>query len=293
MEKQFFSSGTSADEPKGPSLETPVPESSEGTQPEGENVLTAVSLRKTFRLSAKQRKIEKTPLREKIAVDGLSFSAKRGEIYGLLGPNGAGKTTTLRMLATLIKPDSGDAVIDGFSIVRQPEKVRSKIGFLTSELKPDEFFTPSYTFDFFSELQNISAQVRDERKKMLFSRFGIDKFAETKISDLSTGMKQKTSIAISLVHDPEFIIFDEPTNGLDVLTAKSVTDFLLELKARGKTILLSTHIFSLVEKICDRVGVIIDGKMAAEDSVAALTREKNLENVFFDIYAAAKGGEIL
>lgn len=293
MEKQFFSSGTSADEPKGPSLETPVPESSEGTQPEGENVLTAVNLRKTFRLSAKQRKIEKTPLREKIAVDGLSFSAKRGEIYGLLGPNGAGKTTTLRMLATLIKPDSGDAVIDGFSIVRQPEKVRSKIGFLTSELKPDEFFTPSYTFDFFSELQNIPTQVRDERKKMLFSRFGIDKFAETKISDLSTGMKQKTSIAISLVHDPEFIIFDEPTNGLDVLTAKSVTDFLLELKARGKTILLSTHIFSLVEKICDRVGVIIDGKMAAEDSVAALTREKNLENVFFDIYAAAKGGEIL
>lgn len=293
MEEQFFSSGTPADEPKGPSLETPVPESSEGTQPERENVLTAVNLRKTFRLSAKQRKIEKTPLREKIAVDGLSFSAKRGEIYGLLGPNGAGKTTTLRMLATLIKPDSGDAVIDGFSIVRQPEKVRSKIGFLTSELKPDEFFTPSYTFDFFSELQNIPAQVRDERKKMLFSRFGIDKFAETKISDLSTGMKQKTSIAISLVHDPEFIIFDEPTNGLDVLTAKSVTDFLLELKARGKTILLSTHIFSLVEKICDRVGVIIDGKMAAEDSVAALTREKNLEDVFFDIYAAAKGGEIL
>lgn len=293
MEEQFFSSETSADEPKNPSLETPAPESSEGTQPEGENVLTAVNLRKTFRLSAKQRKIEKTPLREKIAVDGLSFSAKRGEIYGLLGPNGAGKTTTLRMLATLIRPDSGDAVIDGFSIVRQPEKVRSKIGFLTSELKPDEFFTPSYTFDFFSELQNIPAQVRDERKKMLFSRFGIDKFAETKISDLSTGMKQKTSIAISLVHDPEFIIFDEPTNGLDVLTAKSVTDFLLELKAQGKTILLSTHIFSLVEKICDRVGVIIDGKMAAEDSVAALTREKNLEDVFFDIYAAAKGGEIL
>lgn len=172
MEKQFFSSGTSADEPKGPSLETPVPESSEGTQPEGENVLTAVSLRKTFRLSAKQRKIEKTPLREKIAVDGLSFSAKRGEIYGLLGPNGAGKTTTLRMLATLIRPDSGDAVIDGFSIVRQPEKVRSKIGFLTSELKPDEFFTPSYTFDFFSELQNIPAQVRDERKKCSFPGSG-------------------------------------------------------------------------------------------------------------------------
>jgi sodium transport system ATP-binding protein len=102
-------------------------------------------------------------------------------------------------------------------------------------------------------------------------------------------MKQKTSIAISLVHDPEFIIFDEPTNGLDVLTAKAVTDFLLELKARGKTILLSTHIFSLVEKICDRVGVIIDGKMALEGEVKELVKEKNLEEVFFDLYAERKG----
>jgi len=164
----------------------------------GDDVLVAENLKKTFRLSAKQRKIEKTPLREKVAVAGVSFHAKRGEIYGLLGPNGAGKTTTLRMLATLIKPDEGDALVNGFSIVKQPDKVRSQIGFLTSELKPDDFFTPSYIFDFFSELQNIPAQVRDERKKMLFSRFGIDKFSETKISDLSTGMKQKTSIAVSL-----------------------------------------------------------------------------------------------
>lgn len=102
-------------------------------------------------------------------------------------------------------------------------------------------------------------------------------------------MKQKTSIAVSLVHDPEFIIFDEPTNGLDVLTAKAVTDFLVELRNEGKSILLSTHIFSLVEKICDCVGVIIDGKMTVEDTVKNLTAEKGLEDVFFDIYAAAKG----
>lgn len=277
-----------------PQQTAPFEEFGNGTaQPlpsEPENVLVATNLKKTFRLSAKQRKIEKTATREKIAVNGLSFTARKGEIYGLLGPNGAGKTTTLRMLATLIRPDEGDAEIDGYSVVREPDKVRSKIGFLTSELKPDEFFTPNYTFDFFSELQNIPTQVRDERKKMLFSRFGIDKFTETKISDLSTGMKQKVSIAISLVHDPEFIIFDEPTNGLDVLTAKSVTDFLVELKEQGKTILLSTHIFSLVEKICDRVGIIIDGKMAAEDTVSALTREKNLEDAFFDIYAARAEG---
>lgn len=254
-------------------------------------MLQASELKKTFTLSAKQRKAEKTDEKKKIAVNGLSFQVKKGEIYGLLGPNGAGKTTTLRMLATLIKPDEGDATIDGFSVVKAPEKVRAKIGFLTSELKPDEFFTPSYLFDFFSELQNIPNHVRNERKKELFSRFGIDKFSETKISDLSAGMKQKTSIAVSLVHDPDFVIFDEPTNGLDVLTAKSVTDFLLELKARGKTVLLSTHIFSLVEKICDRAGIVVDGKLIAEDAVNALTKEKGLEDVFFDIYAAAKGGE--
>jgi sodium transport system ATP-binding protein len=257
-----------------------------------ENILQASGLKKEFTLSKKQQKLEKTKAQKRVAVNGLSFSVRRGEIYGLLGPNGAGKTTTLRILSTLIKPNEGDAIIDGHSVVKEPDKVREKLGFLTSELRPDEFFTPNYLFDFFSELQNVPTHVRDERKKELFDRFGISDFCETRIGELSTGMKQKVSIAISLVHDPELIIFDEPTNGLDVLTAKSVTDFLLELKARGKTILLSTHIFSLVEKICDRVGVIIDGKMALEGDVKTLTAEKNLEDVFFDLYQAVKGAGV-
>ena len=254
-----------------------------------ETAMRAENLKKTFQLSAKQRKTQKTAERTKTAVDELSFTVKKGEIYGLLGPNGAGKTTTLRMLATLIKPDSGDSFVNGHSVTKEADKVRNEIGFLTSELKPDEFFTPSYLFDFYSELHGMSEARRNERKALLFSRFGIDNFAETKISDLSTGMKQKVSIAISLVHDPDFIIFDEPTNGLDVLTAKTVTDFLLEQKERGKTVLLSTHIFSLVEKICDRAGIIIDGKMAKEGSVKELTAEKSLEDAFFDLYAAVKG----
>ena len=249
-----------------------------------ENVLVASGLRKEFILSKKQQRIEKTNVTKRVAVNGLSFSVRKGEIYGLLGPNGAGKTTTLRILSTLIKPSEGDATIGGYSVVTDAEKVRGKIGFLTSELKPDEFFTPNTLFDFFSELQNIPTQVRDERKKDLFNRFGISNFCETKVGELSTGMKQKVSIAISLVHDPEVIIFDEPTNGLDVLTAKVVTDFLLDMKTQGKTILLSTHIFSLVEKICDRVGIIIDGKMALEGEVKTLTEEKDLEDVFFDLY---------
>lgn len=257
-----------------------------------ETAMRAENLKKTFQLSAKQRKTQKTAERTKTAVDELSLTVKKGEIYGLLGPNGAGKTTTLRMLATLIKPDSGDAFVNGHSVTKEADKVRNEIGFLTSELKPDEFFTPSYLFDFYSELHGMSEARRSERKSLLFSRFGVDQFAETKIADLSTGMKQKVSIAISLVHDPDFIIFDEPTNGLDVLTAKTVTDFLLEQKERGKTVLLSTHIFSLVEKICDRAGIIIDGKMAKEGSVKELTAEKSLEDAFFDLYAAVKGASL-
>lgn len=250
-----------------------------------EEVVRVDKLNKTFKLSRKQKTIEKTNESVRHAVCDLSFCAYKGEIFGLLGPNGAGKTTTLRMLSTLIKPDSGDAFIDGSSIVSSPQDVRSKIGFLTSELKLEEFFTPNYLFDFFSQLHGVDEQTSKQRKEDLFSRFGIDKFAEVKVSDLSTGMKQKTSLAISLVHDPDIIIFDEPTNGLDVITAKIVTDLMLSLKEMGKTVILSTHIFSLIEKLCDRVGIIIDGRMCICDSLANVCDGMDLEDRFFRIYS--------
>ncbi|CVH79720.1 putative ABC transporter ATP-binding protein YbhF [Coriobacteriaceae bacterium CHKCI002] len=254
-----------------------------------EPALSARGLRKSFKLSAKQRKLERTDVRVKTAVDGLSFDVAFGEVYGLLGPNGAGKTTTLRMLAALVKPDEGDAFVEGASVVSDPMRVRSRVGFLTSELKLEDAFSPDYLFDFFSELRGVDASSRDERKRALFTRFGIDRFAQTKVADLSTGMKQKTSLAVSLVHDPRVVIFDEPTNGLDVLTAKTVTDFLLELAAEGRTVLLSTHIFSLVEKVCDRVGVVIDGRMAASGTLPEVTGGRSLEDAFFDLYAARAG----
>ncbi|MDE5943868.1 MAG: ABC transporter ATP-binding protein, partial [Clostridia bacterium] len=224
--------------------------------------------------------------------DNLSFTAFKGEIFGLLGPNGAGKTTTLRMLATLIKPDSGNAFINGKSIVSEEYAVRKSIGFLTSELKLDDFFTPNYLYDFFSELHCVDRATREGRKRELFAKFGIDKFAEVKLANLSTGMKQKVSLVVSIVHDPDLIIFDEPTNGLDVLTAKVVTDFLQELKSQGKTIILSTHIFSLVEKLCDRVGIIINGKLAALDTLEKLTENDTLENTFFGIYKSVTGENV-
>ncbi|MBD5479043.1 MAG: ABC transporter ATP-binding protein [Lachnospiraceae bacterium] len=254
-----------------------------------EEILKVQGLKKTFKLSAKQQKIEKTNEKIKVAVNDLSFTAYRGEVFGLLGPNGAGKTTTLRMLATLIKPDEGDAVLDGASVVKNPEEVRGKIGFLTSELKLEEFFTPNFLFDFFADLHGVGSEEKNARRKDLFERFGIDKFAEVKVGNLSTGMKQKVSLVISLVHDPDIIIFDEPTNGLDVLTAKVVTDFLVDLKEQGKTIIVSTHIFSLIEKICDRVGIIVEGQMAVCDTLSAITRDKSLEERFFEIYEEKVG----
>ena len=256
-----------------------------------EEILKAEGLTKTFTLSRKQQRIERTSAKRKVAVDSLTFSAYRGEIFGLLGPNGAGKTTTLRMLSTLIRPDSGDAWIDGCSVANDSEGVRSKIGFLTSELKLEDFFTPNYLFDFFSQLHGVDEATMHERKQHMFSRFGIDQFAEVKVANLSTGMKQKLSLVISLVHNPEVIIFDEPTNGLDVLTARTVTDYLQELRDEGKTIILSTHIFSLVERLCDRVGVIIDGRLVACGNLNEVCDGLTIEDRFFELYKEVKGGE--
>lgn len=252
-------------------------------------VIKVQNLKKTFILSKKQQKIQATNESKIVAVNELSFEVEKGEIFGLLGPNGAGKTTTLRMLSTLIRPDSGDVIVDGSSVTKEPDKVREKIGFLTSELKLEDFFTPNYLFDFFSDLYHVPADVRKARKEEIFARFGIDKFAEVKVGNLSTGMKQKVSLAISIVHDPDIIIFDEPTNGLDILTAKVVTDFLEDLKKRGKTIILSTHIFSLVEKLCTRVAIVIDGKLTVCDSLENLIKEKSLEDKFFEIYEEVAG----
>jgi sodium transport system ATP-binding protein len=245
-------------------------------------------LKKTFKLSKKQQKLEPNSSTQKVAVDAVSFSVKKGEIYGLLGPNGAGKTTTLRIIASLIKADEGDAWIEGVSVKDHPAEVRKNIGFLTSELKLDDFFTPNYLADYFGRLHGLEETVLRERKEALFTQFGIHPFKEVKVADLSTGMKQKVSLVISILHNPNVIIFDEPTNGLDILTAKTVTDFLIDLKAQGKTIILSTHIFELVEKLCDRVGIIIHGKMSLSEDVSTLMKTQRLEDVFFNLFAASE-----
>ena len=247
-------------------------------------ILNVDNLCKTFKLSKKQQKLRNSNKTVLTAADSVSFKSYEGEVFGLLGPNGAGKTTTMRMIATLINPDSGDATVDGLSVVKQPQSVRQRIGFLTNELKLDDYFTPNYLFGFFAELHGMPKEKTEQRRKELFDKFGIDKFAEVKVANLSQGMKQKISLAVSIVHDPSIIIFDEPTNGLDIISAKVVTDFLIELKNQGKSIILSTHIFNLAEDLCDRIGIIINGKMVVCDSVDKVANGRTLEQAFFDIY---------
>lgn len=244
---------------------------------------------KVFRLSRKQMKENKTNNKYLTAVDDLSLNIKPGIIYGLLGPNGAGKTTTLRMIASLIKPKSGEILFNEKDIFKLDSEYRKEVGFLTSELKLDDFFTPDYTFTYMSRLYGIPEKEIIENKKKLFATFGINKFKDVQIKNLSTGMKQKVSLAVSLVHQPRVIIFDEPTNGLDIVASRDVEDFLAQMKSEQRIIVISTHIFSLAEKLCDEVGIIAHGKLMKEVDKAQLKKDNiTLEELFFSIY---QGGE--
>lgn len=244
-------------------------------------------LSKVYKLSKKQMQEQKTKKNMKKAVDNISLKANKGEIFGLLGPNGAGKTTTLRCVATLLKPTGGNISVCGHDTVKEGEKVRKSIGFLTNEIKLDPQFSPEYMFRFFGRLHGIDENVITKRQEKLFSYFGIQDFKDKKINELSTGMKQKAAIATSLVHDPEVIIFDEPTSGLDIVTARSVTDYLKVLKEEGKLVIISTHIMSEAEKLCDRIAVIINGKKVSEGTLQDILEETNtndLEDAFFELY---------
>lgn len=247
-------------------------------------ILSVNHIRKSFPLSKKEMLSRNLSTNALVALDDLSLTLNEGEIYGLLGPNGAGKTTALRIIASLLTPNKGDVLYKGENSKDNIEAYRKKIGFLTSELKLDEFFTPDYTFTYMAKLYGADENGIEKRKKELFERFGISSFANTKISSLSTGMKQKASLAISICHDPEIIIFDEPTNGLDIVASKDVEDFLIDLRKEGKSLIISTHIFSLVEKLCDRVGILLSGHLVKEGYLKELCAEKSLEELFFELY---------
>lgn len=216
---------------------------------------------------------------EKTAVKEVSFEINDGEIFALLGPNGAGKTTTMRMLSTLLKPTAGSVIINGWDTQKDAKEIKKNIGFLTTEIRLDGQFTPNELAAFYGKLYGLDKNTLEENKRKLFDYFDITQIADKRYETFSTGMKQKTSIAICLIHDPKTIIFDEPTNGLDILTQKQVEDFLLSEKKRGKTIIISTHILEVVEALADRVGVIIDGQSVAHGTMEKIIKGAGAANL--------------
>ncbi len=224
------------------------------------------------------------------AADGISFRVEPGRIYGLLGANGAGKTTTLRLLATLLQPTSGSATIAGFDVTREPDKVRAHVGFLAASTALYARLTAREMIAYFGKLHGLSdAEVRNRIAK-LADELDMHEFLDRRCDKFSTGMKQKTSIARTLIHDPAVMIFDEPTLGLDVMTARAIVRFVRDCRDRGKTVIYSTHVMSEVEKICDTIGVIHDGKLMEEGTLAEL-RTRHGEQDLEEIFVKVVGGE--
>jgi sodium transport system ATP-binding protein len=222
------------------------------------------------------------------AVDNVSFVCKPGQIYGLLGANGAGKTTTLRMLATILEPTDGTAVVCGHDVVDDPQEVRANVGFLSAATALYPRLTAQEMVEYFGRLNGLDDATLNKRVDDIFNRLDMNSFRDRRCDKLSTGMKQKTSIARTLIHDPQVMIFDEPTIGLDIMTARTIIGFIRECRERSKTVIFSTHVMSEVEKLCDTIGIIQSGKLLAEGSLEELRErynEADLEEIFVKIVA--------
>ena len=220
------------------------------------------------------------------ALDHVSFEVKDREIFGLLGPNGAGKTTCLRLLATILKPTEGTAQVSGADIVRSPEMVRRQIGFLSGDMGSYARLTPREVLNFFGKLNGLEGLKLKQRIDEMVETFDFGEYANTKIDKLSTGMKQKVAIARTVLHDPPILILDEPSAGLDVPTARLIENFILKAKASGKSILFSTHVMEEAEYLCDRIGVVHQGRLKAMgtmDELRELTGKLRLREIFLDL----------
>ena len=226
------------------------------------------------------------------AVDGVSFQANDGSITGLLGPNGAGKTTTLRMLYTLMRPDSGRILVDGIDPVVQPAAARARLGVLPDARGIYKRLSARENIEYFGRLQGLDDPLIAARTARLVEALGMQDFIERRAEGYSQGQRTKTAIARALVHDPRNVLLDEPGNGLDVMTTRSLREFLLALKAEGRCVLLSSHIMQEVGRLCDRIVVIAHGRVVAEgspDELRAATGLANLEDAFVKAIGSDEG----
>jgi sodium transport system ATP-binding protein len=221
---------------------------------------------------------------EVVAVNNVSFSVGKGEVFGLLGENGAGKTTTLRLLATMLKPTSGTAEIGGYDLIRDSDRVRGCIGILFGgESGLYDRLTAAENIAYLGELNNMDKSQLKVRIAELAKVFGMEEYINRKAGKFSKGMKQKVAFARSIVHNPEVMLFDEPTSGLDVSAIRNVHEFIQSCRDEGKTIILSSHTMSEVEKLCDRIGIIHKGNLVETGTIEELSAKYNgetLENIF-------------
>ncbi|MEZ5042246.1 MAG: ABC transporter ATP-binding protein [Saprospiraceae bacterium] len=221
------------------------------------------------------------------AVDALSFEVKAGEVFGLLGPNGAGKTTTLRMLSGLLSPSEGEAFIAGHSMLNQQQKARKSLGFLTGDMDLYRRLNPVELLSYFGQLYEVPKNVLKQRVEKLVDAFGITDFKDRFCEKLSTGQKQRVSIARTLVHDPAVVILDEPTTGLDIMASEFILQFIKKMaKEEGKTIIFSTHHLDEVERLCDRIAIIHQGKLEHYGTMTEVkhrTSQQNLADAFFHL----------
>ncbi|HZH86791.1 MAG TPA: ATP-binding cassette domain-containing protein [Brumimicrobium sp.] len=225
------------------------------------------NIRKEFELTKKQQKENNTTDKVALAVEDVSFECQPGRIFSLLGPNGAGKTTTLRMLAGILKPTQGLIKINGIDIQKSPNEAKKDIGFLTGSTGLYERLTANEIIAYFAKLYGVSNDDYEVRKENLYTLLGMHDFQDKRIGRLSTGMKQKVSIARTMIHDPKVVIFDEPTSGLDVITAENIIKLISDCKTQGKTVIFSSHIMSEVDLLCDDLAIIHKGKIVHRSSM--------------------------
>jgi len=225
------------------------------------------------------------------AVDDVSFTCRPGRIFGLLGPNGAGKTTTLRILSTTLQPTAGSASIGGIDVVADPARARERLGFCTGTTGIYERLTPREMIRYFGQLYGLADDAVERRIEELLDLLDMREFADTPNGKLSAGMKQKVSLARTIVHDPPVLIFDEPTTSLDILVARTVTDFIADCRGRGKTVILSTHIVAEMEKLCDDVAILHKGRILEQGTVEEVktrAQSESIEEIFFALIDACE-----
>lgn len=221
-----------------------------------------------------------------VAVNNLKFNCREGQIFGLLGPNGAGKTTTLRILATMMLPTKGEVIINGFDVVKDANKVRRQIGFLSGETGLYDRFTPRETIKFFGRISGMEDKIIEKKMAEIFHNLDMEDFQDVRVHKLSTGMKQKLSIARCIIHDPPILILDEPTLGLDIITARTVTGYVKRFREQGKCIIYSTHLMREAERLCDVIAIIHQGNLIAQGTLEELKKNsssEDLEEIFFEL----------